>query len=193
VPPIFKRTGWRLARGQSADFGGSHMKAHFILKQHGFLAFALERARNQHVANVSASSKRPAKCCERGRFLSRLVLVSADRVAQLDSGLSRGPMGKTDRHGVAGNNSGAKWTNRKHATKSICYEESTTAVACYLCNTRPKTVGSASFSVVPLLRVKGPSVIVMLRRRGASRGRLVLGGSLKSLAFMRECPKARSG
>lgn len=31
-----------------------------------------------------------------------------------------------------------------------------------------------------------------LRRRGASRGRPVLGGSLKSLAFMRVCPKARS-
>ncbi len=31
-----------------------------------------------------------------------------------------------------------------------------------------------------------------LRRRGASRGRPVLGGSLKSLAFMRVCPKTRS-
>jgi hypothetical protein len=50
-----------------------------------------------------------------------------------------------------------------------------------------------AFSAVPLLRVQKPSVIVMLRRRGASRGRPVLGGSLKSLAFMRECPKARSG
>jgi hypothetical protein len=46
--------------------------------------------------------------------------------------------------------------------------------------------------VVPLLRVQKSSVIVIGRRRGASRGRPVLGGSLKSLAFMRECPKARS-
>ena len=52
---------------------------------------------------------------------------------------------------------------------------------------------TCAFCAVPLLRVQGPSVIVMLRRRGASRGRPVLGGSLKSLAFMRECPKARSG
>ena len=72
-------------------------------------------------------------------------------------------------------------------------DEISIATACYLCNTLLKTDPRAPSEVVPLLRVKGPSVIVMLRRRGASRGRLVLGGSLKSLAFMRECPKARSG
>ena len=55
-----------------------------------------------------------------------------------------------------------------------------------------KRRGRQPFRAVPLLRVQSPSVIVMLRRRGASRGRPVLGGSLKSLAFMRECPKARS-
>src|SRR5262244_3484140 len=44
---------------------------------------------------------------------------------------------------------------------------------------------------VPLLRVQGPSVIVMLRRRGASRGRPVLGGSLTFLAFSRVCEGAK--
>jgi hypothetical protein len=72
-------------------------------------------------------------------------------------------------------------------------DESSITVACYLCNTLPKTLGLDPLEAVPLLRVQSPSVIVMLRRRGASRGRPVLGGSLKSLAFLRECPKARSG
>src|SRR5689334_9520955 len=39
------------------------------------------------------------------------------------------------------------------------------------------------FRAVPLLRVQGRSVIVVVRRRGASRSRPVLGRSLKSLAF----------
>jgi hypothetical protein len=31
-------------------------------------------------------------------------------------------------------------TNQKHLYRTKCYEESVVAVACYLCNTRPKTV-----------------------------------------------------
>jgi hypothetical protein len=81
----------------------------------------------------------------------------------------------------------------KHPYGTMTYDEYSITVACYLCNTHPKTVCRVPFRVVPLLRVHGASVIVKLRRRGASRGRPVLGGSLKSLAFMRECPKARSG
>jgi hypothetical protein len=81
----------------------------------------------------------------------------------------------------------------KHLFGTMTYDEYSITVACYLCNTHPKTVCRIPFRAVPLLRVHGASVIVILRRRGASRGRPVLGGSLKSLAFMRECPKARSG
>ena len=47
----------------------------------------------------------------------------------------------------------------------------------------PKNALSQPLQAVPLLRVQSPSVIVIERRRGASRGRPVLGGSLKSLAF----------
>src|SRR6266540_1485799 len=72
-----------------------------------------------------------------------------------------------------------------------CRETSITN-ACYLCNTLRKRGKAGPFEAVPLLRVQKSSVIVIERRRGASRGRPVLGGSLKSLAFMRECPKARS-
>src|SRR6266478_3933607 len=61
--------------------------------------------------------------------------------------------------------------------------ESSITTACYLCNTRRKRRAVRRFSAVPLLRVQTLSVIVMVRRRGASRGRPVLGGSLKSLAF----------
>jgi len=77
--------------------------------------------------------------------------------------------------------------------RTRAWRESSIAAACYLCNTLSKTAGVAPFRAVPLLRVQGPSVIVMLRRRGASRGRPVLGGSLKSLAFLGGSPKARSG
>ena len=52
--------------------------------------------------------------------------------------------------------------------------------ACYLCNTHRKTGCAGPFEAVPLLRVQNASVIVTVRRRGASRGRPVLGGSLKS-------------
>jgi hypothetical protein len=55
--------------------------------------------------------------------------------------------------------------------------------ACYLCNTHRKTGCTSPFEAVPLLRVQNASVIVTTRRRGASRGRPVLGGSLKSLAL----------
>jgi hypothetical protein len=82
---------------------------------------------------------------------------------------------------------------QKNPYITMAYNETSITVACYLCNTHPKTVCRVLSGAVPLLRVQGASVIVMLRRRGASRGRPVLGGSLKSLAFMRECPKARSG
>jgi hypothetical protein len=84
-------------------------------------------------------------------------------------------------------------TFQKTADITISCTKSPITDACYLCNTYPKTPGHHPFAAVPLLRVQKPSVIVMLRRRGASRGRPVLGGSLKSLAFMRVCPKARSG
>jgi len=76
--------------------------------------------------------------------------------------------------------------------KTMPCSESAITSACYLCNTHPKTDCGKVLEAVPLLRVQKSSVIVMLRRRGASRGRPVLGGSLKSLAFMRVCPKARS-
>ena len=80
----------------------------------------------------------------------------------------------------------------KSLYKTMACSESAITSACYLCNTHPKTDCGKPPEAVPLLRVQKSSVIVMLRRRGASRGRPVLGGSLKSLAFMRVCPKARS-
>ena len=69
--------------------------------------------------------------------------------------------------------------------KSIACEKAAITTACFLCNTRRKTRETALHSAVPLLPVQGPSVILTLRRRGASRGRPVLGGSLKFLAFSR--------
>jgi hypothetical protein len=64
-------------------------------------------------------------------------------------------------------------TNRKQRGKTMACEKNAITAACYLCNTLPKTVVRTPFRAVPLLRVQKPSVIVMLRRRGASRGRPV--------------------
>ena len=88
---------------------------------------------------------------------------------------------------------GPKCDDKNFTEISNACEKSLITLACYLCNTRLKTRCSVAFQAVPLLRVHLPSVIVIERRRGASQGRPVLGGSLKSLAFMRVCPKARSG
>ena len=81
---------------------------------------------------------------------------------------------------------------RNYRIETISCRETSITNTCYLCNTLRKTGGVGPLRAVPLLRVQKSSVIVITRRRGASRGRPVLGGSLKSLAFMRECPKARS-
>jgi hypothetical protein len=64
-------------------------------------------------------------------------------------------------------------TNSKRRYKTISCSESRITSACYLCNTHPKTDRLTLFGAVPLLRVQSPSVIVMQRRRGASRGRPV--------------------
>jgi hypothetical protein len=71
-------------------------------------------------------------------------------------------------------------TNQKYLTETITCREPSITNACYLCNTLRKRGGGSPFEAVPLLRVQESSVIVITRRRGASRGRPVLGGSLKS-------------
>jgi hypothetical protein len=77
----------------------------------------------------------------------------------------------------------AKGTFRENSFITMAYGEILQSVACYLCNTFWKTGCLSPFEAVPLLRVHWASVIVIRRRRGASRGRPGLGGSLKSLAF----------
>ena len=71
----------------------------------------------------------------------------------------------------------------KYQIKTMSCRKTSITNACYLCNTLKKRGRVGALKVVPLLRVQKSSVIVIARRRGASRGRPVLGGSLKSLAF----------
>src|ERR1700687_6285755 len=52
-------------------------------------------------------------------------------------------------------------TNRKKLYKTKTCGESWITVACYLCNTLPKTACSTPFPAVPLLRVQEASVIVI--------------------------------
>jgi hypothetical protein len=71
-------------------------------------------------------------------------------------------------------------TIRKYRMETMVCRKTSITSACYLCNTLRKRGRVWMFEVVPLLRVQKSSVIVIERRRGASRGRPVLGGSLKS-------------
>jgi hypothetical protein len=62
---------------------------------------------------------------------------------------------------------------RNFRMQSYPYKESTIQIACSLCNTPRKRAKAGAFRAVPLLRVQESSVIVITRRRGASRGRPV--------------------
>ena len=68
---------------------------------------------------------------------------------------------------------GSIGTRRKHLIKTISCSEISITDKCYLCNTLWKRGGAGSLEAVPLLRVQKSSVIVITRRRGASRGRPV--------------------
>src|SRR5258706_8592994 len=71
---------------------------------------------------------------------------------------------------------GQNWLVIKISARTVACGDLSITLACYLCNTHPKTAGPARFCGVPLLRVQGCWVIVSVRRRGASRGRPVIGG-----------------
>jgi hypothetical protein len=68
---------------------------------------------------------------------------------------------------------GENGTIKKIPYKTKAYEECSITVACYLCNTFLKTAATGPFRVVLLLRVQKCSGMLIVRRRGASRGRPV--------------------
>lgn len=68
---------------------------------------------------------------------------------------------------------GANGTIQKQQVKTCTCRKISITVACYLCNTHWKRGGAGAFEAVPLLLVQESSVIVITRRRGASRGRPV--------------------
>jgi hypothetical protein len=134
---------------------------------------------------IGRSGDRPAWCVSSMVFLN----MQGDRQAgnrwlsSLDSTrIEAGEWGRGARQSLQPNRA-PNGTFKKYLRRTIAYAKSSITVACYLCNTHRKRRGVGRFGAVPLLRVQTLSVIVMLRRRGASRGRPVLGGSLKSLAF----------
>lgn len=87
--------------------------------------------------------------------------------------------------------SGTFWGNRKNTTFPAAYRCSMGDFACYLCNTSLKTAGTAPFQGGPLLRDYDCWAMVIEATEGGIPRSSRLGVSLKSLAFMRECPKAR--
>jgi len=164
---------------------------------------AVTTGAGRRILNASLDRTARQRCCRR-RYRNDAATRIADRLAQhflpwggrfgrrfgANGNARRGKPGQPTAWGTICTLNGA---NRKPLWGTKACDESSITAACYLCNTLPKTAGLAPFRAVPLLCVQKSSVIVTVRRRGASRGRPVLGGSLKSLAFLRERPKARSG
>ena len=120
------------------------------------------------------------KLPRRLQFRARICPVRHGRSGRSIRQRVSGQRGKRAGRGANATIRTANGTNRKQYCKTKTCSESAITPACYLCNTLPKTACSAAFEAVPLLRVQGCSVIVIRRRRGASRGRPVIGGSLKS-------------
>ena len=70
-------------------------------------------------------------------------------------------------------NLGAKRAIQKYRIETMSCRETSFTKTCYLCNTLRKRGEAGPLKAVPLLRVQKSSVIVIGRRRGASRGRPV--------------------
>jgi hypothetical protein len=118
--------------------------------------------------------------CHRSSTAAALRVRFADRfedeaVATVTRfGVARGERGaKPARRGAYATICAPNGINRKQCERTKACEKNAITAACYLCNTLPKTAVRTPSRAVPLLRVQKPSVIVMLRRRGASRGRPV--------------------
>ena len=109
------------------------------------------------------SSLHYARVTVRRGFAVRATRFSAKRVRK----------GKTGAPTIAATIRASNGTFQKYPYKTISYRESSITSACYLCNIHRKRRRVRRFEVVPLLRVQKSSVIVMTRRRGASRGRPV--------------------
>lgn len=106
------------------------------------------------------------------------------RMRQPEFRVNPGSPGKAGNRRTGSAKSRSNGTNQKNRFKSISYRKVSITVTCYLCNTRPKTRQMGRFGVVPLLRVQSRSVIVVARRRGASRSRPV---SIGRLSPSRSC------
>jgi hypothetical protein len=106
-------------------------------------------------------------------MISRRIVCNGEVVSAVRFAGIRRAEGETRAAGAYATISAPNGTNRKQHERTKACDESSITAACYLCNTLPKTAVLAPFRAVPLLRVHKRSVIVSMRRRGASRGRPV--------------------
>ena len=102
-------------------------------------------------------------------IISKTLAILTARFG-LDSTLGRGTTGRRGARSLISSQNG---TFEERSYNSYSYGECSIAVACYLCNTFLKTAGVGPFRVVLLLRVQKCSGMLIVRRRGASRGRPV--------------------
>lgn len=138
--------------------------------------FSHVRARREFCAPVRARAHR----CQLTRIIERMSASDSRAgfaVGAVDLRRTTGAKAAFAMH------AGANGTIREYLCITMACDKILRRSACYLCNTHRKRGCESLFGAVPLLRVQNASVIVTVRRRGASRGRPVLGGSLKSLAF----------
>jgi hypothetical protein len=111
-----------------------------------------------------------------GRFSLHVSRYDSD--SKLAVLVARFGLDATRRGGQAGSDAhmlvfGSRGTFSESTDKSVGYEQGSITVACYLCNTFLKTARTGSLCVVLLLRVQNCSGMLIVRRRGASRGRPV--------------------
>ena len=116
--------------------------------------------------------RQPGAPCRHSRSRGRSSRLESDTTQAIPGDIRVFP-GKPENRRMGSAKSGPIGTNQKHLLKSIGYLSVSITLTCYLCNTRPKTREMRPFQAVPLLRVQGRSVIVVARRRGASRSRPV--------------------
>ena len=132
------------------------------------------------LGSVSAGGEARLLACARTRWAPILdSIIGRDRPRQIRrlrfrfdaGGLVAGlkPLAAVPTPTIAG----SIGTRRKHLIKTVSCSEIPITDKCYLCNTLWKRGGAGSSEAVPLLRVQKSSVIVITRRRGASRGRPV--------------------
>ena len=198
-----------LPRGNRVQASGQSRDGHFEPERQGFLrsspvaaqvfAAAISRDRIRGLPRSDGVTDdgrcdaiaverclRAPRCLASRRFRRRvdlLVRFGARQAREAENGA---------RHLLTQQSFRQMRANRKSLYKTDTCEESAITIECYLCNTLPKTASNCGLPSRSFIACAGTFGNCDDATEGGIPRSSRLGGSLKSLAFMRECPKARS-